>query len=126
MFEFHEKRKFKNLLHSKPFLVGMVVPIVFLSIAAYKAYEGKEETTLKREELSANLTALQQRAEELERNIERLDDPRGVEAELRNRYEVGWEGEEVIVLVEEEKRSSKESDVQEEEVGFWKKLFSSE
>jgi cell division protein FtsB len=123
MFEFHEKRKFKSLLYSKPFLIGMCIPIAFLSVAAYKAYERKEETSAKREELSANLMMLQQRAEELEKDIERLDDPRGIEAELRSRYEVGWEGEEVIVLVEEEKRSLKESDTQEEEVGFWKRLF---
>lgn len=123
MFGFHEKRKFKSILYSKAFLIFMCIPIGLMSYAAYNAYEKERETNQRREELSEELVALEQRADELEKNIENLEDPRGVETELRSRYNVGWEGEEVIVLVEEDTPSSTEIKEEESEKSFWSMLF---
>ncbi|HCC04918.1 TPA: hypothetical protein DEP58_01265 [Patescibacteria group bacterium] len=102
MFGFHEKRKFKSFLYSKAFLVFMCIPIGLMSYAAYNAYERERETNMLRQELANELVALEKRSGELEKNIENLEDPRGIEFELRSRYDVGWEGEEVIILVEDE------------------------
>jgi cell division protein FtsB len=55
-----------------------------------------------RVELEEKLVVLQHEREELEANVGRLADPHGIEGELRKRYSVGREGEEVIILVEEE------------------------
>lgn len=101
----------------------MGIPIGLMSFAAYNAYEKERETNARREESSEKLMILEQRAEELEKNIKNLEDPRGVEAELRSRYDVGWEGEEVIVLVEEEVPSSTENTAEEPKKGFWSMLF---
>ena len=73
-----------------------------MSYAAYNAYERERETNMLRQELANELVALEKRSGELEKNIENLEDPRGIEFELRSRYDVGWEGEEVIILVEDE------------------------
>jgi len=122
MFEFHEKRKVKSILYSKPFLVGMCIPIFFLSFAAFKAHKKEQETSQKREELTADLSTLEYRASKLEEDIKNLDDPRGIEKELRSRYEVGKDGEEIIVFVEDKKPEKKEG-VVEEKKGFWSKII---
>jgi len=80
----------------------MCIPIGLMSYAAYNAYERERETNMLRQELANELVALEKRSGELEKNIENLEDPRGIEFELRSRYDVGWEGEEVIILVEDE------------------------
>lgn len=101
MFDFYEKRKVKKLLHSRVVLTVLCIPVVLMMYAAYNAYEKKQETSERRSELSARLAGLEERRTELEQDIDMLNDPRGVEAELRSRYEVGKEGEEVVVFVEQ-------------------------
>lgn len=101
----------------------MCIPVGLMSLAAFNAHEKVQETSAKRAELSANLTHLEKRAQDLEEDIKKLEDPRGIETELRSRYEVGWEGEEVIVLVEEEEKPEQATVTREKEVGFWKGLF---
>ena len=92
--------------------------------AAYSAYEKKVETTERRTDLSAQLTTLEGRAEKLEHDIKLLQDPRGIETELRSRYEVGLSGEEVIVFVEEEATTTHTDIKKEKERGFWENLVS--
>jgi len=123
MFGFHEKRKFKSILYSKAFLVFMCIPIGFMSYAAYNAYERERETSMLRQELANELVALEKRSGELEKNIENLEDPRGIETELRSRYDVGWEGEEVIILVEEESATQTLSILPEPKPNIWHRFI---
>ncbi len=110
------------MLYSKPFLMVLVVVIMFLALSTYGAYERKEQARVKREELSARLIELEKRAGELESDISRLEDPRGIEMELRSRYEVGKEGEEVIVLIDDEEMKETATKTEEQEEGFWGKI----
>jgi cell division protein FtsB len=126
MLEFYEKRRLKKWLHSKPFLLFMVLPIGFMAYAAYNAYEVERATNDRRIELLADLNRLEGRTAILERDIARLEDPRDIEAALRQRYQVGREGEEVIILVEEEPAITETPLLLEEErpTGFFGKLRS--
>ena len=76
----------------------------------------------KREGLSASLGELEERASTLESDIERLDDPRGIETELRSRYEIAGEGEEVFVFVEEEIPTTSKIE-EEEDKGILERFF---
>ena len=102
MLGFYEKRKLKHFLHSRPFLVFLLIPIGFVGYAAHNAYEAQQAATERRAELSQDLGALVERTTALEDDIEALSDEHGIERALRQRYELAKEGEEVIVLIEEE------------------------
>ena len=123
MFEFYEKRRIKRFIYSKGFFGVLGVVVLLMSYAAYGAYEKMQGTIERSAALSAQVAELQGRAISLEEDIERLNDPRGIESELRSRYEVGWEGEEVIVLVEDEVVEPEEKLEAVEEEGFWSKIF---
>ncbi len=126
MFEFHEKRKIKSVLYSRTTLAVLLVPILLMSYVAYGAYEKKEQASERREALSAELAVLENRAYDLEKDIAILSDPRGIESELRNRYEVGREGEEVIVFIDEEPEQdagSSSTEVLPEKTGIWERFF---
>ena len=55
----------------------------------------------KRMEREEDLNALKARAEVLEGDIEHLQSDRGLEEELRSRFDVAKEGEQVIIIVED-------------------------
>lgn len=123
MFGFYEKRRLKRFLFSRIFLVFMSIPLFFMILAAKGAYEKRGQVSEKREALSANLALVEGRVKELESDIATLEDPRGIETELRSRYELSAEGEEVIVFVEEEEGSSKEQTQVSKEKGFFKRAL---
>lgn len=99
MFDFHEKRKIKSILYSKV-VVGVLLTIsVLLSISVYNRFVAAEEMQDKLDSRRAALQNLEERAEMLRAKVEYLDNERGVEEELRNRFDIAREGEQVVILV---------------------------
>lgn len=121
MFDFYEKRKLRNILYSKPVLGLLVVIMFFFAYTAWGALEKELETRATWKERAAVLSELEGRETELEAEIERLKTEKGIEAEIRSKFEVAKEGEEVIVIVEppEEENTIRLL----EEKGFWARLF---
>ena len=121
MFDFYEKRKMRNVLYSKPVLVLLGVVVLLFIYSVWGAYQKETETKEKWKAREEVLTELEGRESELEEEIDRLNTEKGIEAEIRSKFEVAKEGEEVIVIVEppEEEVSS----APREEKGFFKRLF---
>ncbi len=122
MFDFYKKRKFKKTIYSKTFLVFMLIPVFFMSFAAFNAYKKEKSVKVEESKLSANLASLETRKNKLENDLEKLNTKRGIEEELRERFELGKEGEQSIVFVEEEKEKKQEKKV-EEKKSFWERVF---
>jgi cell division protein FtsB len=123
MFEFHEKRRLQRFIYSRPFLVFMCLPVVFMGYAVWNAYRIEADQQLRQAKLVAELAGLQARADELEGNLEQLNDPRGVEAGLRQRYDVGRAGEEAIVFTEEDAPVTVEQTTPTAPTSFLERLF---
>ena len=121
MFDFYEKRKLRNILYSKPVLAMLAVIILLFSYSVWGAYQKEAETRGKWNQRASVLDELKDRESGLQTEIDRLDTPRGLEAEIRNKYEVAKDGEEVIVIVEppDEEATTAPS----EQKGFWARLF---
>lgn len=125
MFDFHEKRKIQRILYSKPviavlFLIGLV-----MSNAVYDRYVVSREMEQKLEERRMELEKLEMRAETLSAKVEYFADERGIEEELRSRFDVAKEGEQVIILLDSERSDhageavGQEVESEEEETSFW-------
>lgn len=100
MLEFHERRKLKQFFYSKGTLVVLAALAIVLGNAVWNIY-GKERTSVaRRAEREAELTDVTERSRVLAVEIERLSTTRGVEEEVRKKFEVAGEGEGVIILVE--------------------------
>jgi cell division protein FtsB len=95
------KRRRKNILSYVVVLV-MVVLTVLLGRSTWGIYQKHKISSEKRGEALEQLEELQERKEGLERELERLNTERGLEEEIRTKFQVSKPGEETIVLVEPE------------------------
>lgn len=127
MFDFHEKRKIKSFLYSKPVIFGLFLIAIVMSVTVYDRYVVAKEMEGKLETKRAELELLKQRAEVLDAKVKYLEDERGIEEELRNRFDVARQGEQVVVLIDPKRGDVKETsttpDKEEteniEEKSFW-------
>jgi len=127
VFDFHEKRKLKGYLYSTPMIVGLFLFSALLSTSVYARYLSEREMAGKRETLSRELDVLKMKASALEAEVAHLHSDRGIEEEIRDRYEVSKKGEQVVVILEsaEDKKATITPIVQsEDEKGsFWSFLW---
>lgn len=100
MFSFHEKRKIRNVLYSKPVVASILIIAGFASFSAYDRYTIAREMEVRLEERAEERDKLKERAKTLEARVQYLSDERGIEEELRNRFDVAKEGERVVVFVD--------------------------
>jgi len=121
MFDFYEKRKMRNIVYSKPALVLLGIIMLAFVYSVYGAIQKERETRVVREQRESVLNELHEREEVLQKEIDRLNTEKGVESEIRSKFEVAKEGEEVIVIVEAPEEE--EEFIPQEEKGFFKKLF---
>lgn len=103
MVNFYQRRKLKKYLYSPLTIVPLALIAFLLGSSVLSVYTKEQETRLKRDKQARELEALETRASALEAEIERLETERGREAEIRSKFEVAREGEQVIVIVEAEK-----------------------
>lgn len=101
MFDYHEKRKIKSWLFSKTAIAVLLIPIVFLSVSVLERYEKERDTREKRAERALELEEIEARAAALEARVEAAESERGIESEIRRRYDVAKEGEQVVVIIDE-------------------------
>lgn len=110
MFDFHEKRKIRGILYSKTVFVLLILLAILLSISVYNRFIVAQDTRVKLNERKEDLKELEMRAETLQAKVEYLENERGIEEELRNRFDVAKEGEQVVIILEDEEES--EIDIQ--------------
>jgi len=100
LFDFHEKRRFKARLYSRLVIVTLFIIAVLLGNSVWGVYKKERETVTKRQEQAEKLERLKEREATLEASLARLSTERGIEEEIRNRFDVAKEGEELLVIVD--------------------------
>jgi len=100
MFDFHEKRKMRSILYSKPIIALLFGLAILLSFSVYNRYTVAVDMEAKLDAKHVELNKLKERAQVLQAKVDFLENDRGVEEELRNRFDVAREGEKVIILLD--------------------------
>ena len=99
VFDFHEKRRLKGYLYSRTTAVVLLLLAIPLAVSVYGRFVAERKVAAKREETVQELAALKERAAVLEAEVGRLKSERGIEEEIRDRYEVSKVGEKVVVIL---------------------------
>ena len=104
MFDFHEKRKIRAILYSKATIVVLAVIVFFLSASTYERFTIEREMAARLDDKRQELNVLKNRLDVLGSNVEHLKNERGVEEELRSRFDAIKEGEQVVIIIDEAKK----------------------
>lgn len=106
MFDFHQKRKLRTVINS-PYTQGVILALALLvGWSAYVRYDIAMEMSDRRIIAEQQATVLEARKQALEEQVEYLSGERGIESEMRKQFDVALEGEQVVVIVEEESNES--------------------
>ena len=124
MQNFQRKKGFKYFLQSKPVLIVLTI-ILIIFIWNTFVLVGKMQETSKNKKIEENkITDLENRKEKLIEDIEKLNTDKGKEEIIRENFGMVEEGEQVIVIVEDEKLNEIEEKGEEGGIrGFLRKLF---
>jgi cell division protein FtsB len=99
VFDFHEKRKIKSWVFSKPAIAILLVVSFFLGRSVYERYQKERETSVKHAERTTELAHARTHASALEAEVARIQSPRGIEEEIRDRFDVTKEGEQAVIVM---------------------------
>ena len=101
MKKFRERRRFKRALYSKLSIAVLIIAVFFLGKSVWGSWQKYSATSASRYQAQVRVNELKDQKEALEMEIERLRTDQGKEATLRDRFDVGAPGEEVINIVTE-------------------------
>ncbi|MDP2651179.1 MAG: septum formation initiator family protein, partial [bacterium] len=101
MRELQEKQKIKRKIYSLPSLIALLILCTLLIKGAYGVVEKQVESAQRVSELEAKVQALRERSLELEANIGRLDTEEGLIEEIKEKFSVTREGEQVAIIVDQ-------------------------
>lgn len=105
MFDFQEKRKIRNLIYSKFSIAVILFFTIWLSVSVFERFKVEREMAEKKDQKEIELDILRARAEALGSRIDRLQNKRGIEEEIRNRFDAAKEGEQVVIIVDDTKEN---------------------
>ncbi len=120
MREFEHKRGIRRFLLSPVVLISLGAVFIFLVRATWSIYEKNRDSRTELGLAEERLARLQERQETLTRSIEKLQTESGVEAEIRNRFQMAKEGETEVVIVEAPSAPTSPEPLK---VGFFQKIL---
>lgn len=98
-------RKHKeSFFHSRFWIVVLSVICILLAIAVFKMYRKYTHAKEIYNEYTVELSQVQKNKEDLEKNIQALSTERGKEAEIRDRYRVVKKDEQMILIIDDQKK----------------------
>lgn len=106
MREFQDKRRQRRMVYSLPVRLGLTLVIIALAGSIFRLYEKERQVGLERVTLFEEVERLRVRQRELAAEVEKLATERGLEEEIREKFNVVKPGEKVISLVANETPTS--------------------
>ena len=120
MLDFQQKRKVRNVLYHRATLVVMLLLVLLLARSTWLVWQKKQESEEMRRVSLQSVEELRARNDTLQSKIDKLDTDSGVEQEIRAKYSVVKEGENMVVVVEDP--DSKPATTT-GETGFWQTIW---
>lgn len=117
-----KENTFKSFMYSRVSIFILAVVSVFLVLSVFSIFEKREEARKQSLLSKERLIDLEKRKETLSKDIEHINNEEGMEDLLRDRYNVVKQGEEVVVIVDEDE-SGINSESSNSRSSFWQKIL---
>jgi len=120
MLKFQEKRKIRGIFYSKIIVFVLLIINVFLLNAVFNVYRKREITKENLLKTATVFSDLESRETMLSSEIERLKTDHGIEEEIRDRYGMVKDNEEVITIINDR---NKDPVLNNSSASFWGKIL---
>lgn len=100
------QRRFRSVLYSKFTIIALAIVFVFVANSAWQTYKRVRAVAAEHSKSLAELNALQGRKSSLQNDLNSLNTPEGVERQLREKFGVVKNGEEEVVIVNQNSSST--------------------
>ncbi|MEX0930985.1 MAG: septum formation initiator family protein [Candidatus Paceibacterota bacterium] len=122
------KNLWSTIFYSKITLVVLFFLCLLLMTSVYERYTIERKMAERRNEVEEKLRILQDRKYGLEEKVQYLEAEEGIEAEIRKNFDVAREGEQVVIIVDNEQTSdittTETDEIEEkEEKSFWRQFL---
>ncbi len=122
MRELEQRRRPFYILSLRLFTVALLLVALALLEGVWGMYQKERETYAGRAQAERELADIQAREASLRSDIVRLRSDEGIEASLRQQFDMAKEGEGVIVLVDRDKKDEEEA-MDLRTASTWKRLI---
>ncbi len=122
MLDFSQKRKFRSLLYNWITIGILAIIVLFFLHSTWSVYKKDKESEQMKQVSLQNVEELRARNENLQTKIDRLATPEGVEEEIRSKFSVAKENENMVLVVESEQNLEQPTTT--EQVTFWQRIRS--
>lgn len=120
MLDFHQKRKVRSLMYNRITLAILFVILVIVMHSTWVVYRKKVESEEMKNISLKSTEALRARNAELQYKIDRLSTRQGIEEEVRSKFSVAKDNENMVIIVQDESSTSERV----KKSGFWDKFKS--
>ncbi|HVS79409.1 MAG TPA: septum formation initiator family protein [Candidatus Paceibacterota bacterium] len=120
MLQYNEKTKLRRRIYSIPVFVVLLVITILVVRGTWDVYWKRVESRQNLDKVTEQAAALESRQAELNDEIDRLQTQAGVEEEIRKKFSVVKDGEQVAVLVD---NGASTTPAPPPKPGFWKKMW---
>ncbi len=104
MLDIRQRSMFRRALYAKPTIIMIALLTAFVTHGAWGMFQKSTEAALRADDANARLGELRSRSDELTTDIKLLSSERGVEEEIRDRFMVAKEGENVMIVTDPEEK----------------------
>lgn len=117
MLDFHQKRKVRAVMYHRATLIILSI-LVLLSIhSVWSVYQKKSISEQAKNVALKHTEELRSREGELQANIGRLKTGTGIEEEIRSKFTVAKDGENMVVVVDDSRSGTSSP-----ETSFWQQI----
>ncbi len=102
MFDFQQKRKLRSVFGSRVTQGVLLGAAILVLLSAYNRYLIALDMAERRTAVESEIHSLEARRESLEAEVKYLSNERGIEAEMRRQFDIAREGEQVVIILEDE------------------------
>lgn len=123
MIPFQERKKLRKILYSRVTLAVLFVVLVLVARGAWGIHQKAQIAISEREIAEHALRDLEERTAELDTTLGRLKSGSGMEAEIRQKFDVARSNEEVVEIVDDTSKKG-ENDEAVDSKSLWQNITS--
>jgi len=117
-----EKNKIKKIVYSWPVLIFLLIIVLLVGKGVWSVYKTQKISLENKQSSEKEYQELERRNNLIVSDLALLETDRGVEMEIRDKFQVVKEGEQLAVIIDSNEEEENNL-VDKQEENFWMKIF---